>query len=81
MFASALIVTIAQAQEKPAPDKKDYLLQAIEVQRNEALLRTALCQAESAISIDALNGTIAKLKQQLVEANEQLGKLRAGPTP
>ena len=52
------------------PDRKDYIIQALETQRNEALAREAICRADDAVMIADLRKQISDLKDQIAKASE-----------
>ena len=74
------LATAAQAQQPPAApnapkDRKDYLMEALESQRNDSLAKLAICYADA-------NGQIASLNTQLAATQAELNKLKApAPTP
>jgi hypothetical protein len=73
----ALIVSSMQAlaQQPPQPsaqqkDRKDYLLEAVESQRNDAQAKLAICYADA-------NGMIAQLNAQVADLKAELAKKEA----
>lgn len=80
LFIGYFAVASAPALAQPATqkDRKDYLLEALESQRNDALAKTAVCYAEA-------NEQIVRLRTQLSEAQTALEaerkKAEAPPKP
>lgn len=62
-------IALTGALSAQTPDKKDYVIQAIEAQRNDALTREAICRGETGPLIDDLRRQIEELKKQLAEKN------------
>lgn len=58
--------------QQPQPERKDYIIQALETQRNEALAKEAICRADDAI-------LIADLRKQIAEMKDQIAKTAAEP--
>jgi hypothetical protein len=73
----------AYAQPSPQPgapavkDRKDYLLEALESQRNDGLSKLAICYADANDQIQRLNAQLQKAQADLVAAK----KPDAPPTP
>lgn len=66
--ACCLVLTFgcAYAQEQK-PDRKDYAIEAMERQRNEAMNREVVCRADLMPEIDRLKARVAELEKQLAE--------------
>lgn len=52
------------------PDRKDYAIEAIQQQRNDANNREVLCRAEAGPALDALRAEVEKLKAELADARK-----------
>ncbi len=65
-----LIAGVTYADEQPRPDRKDYAIEAIERQRNEALNREAMCRADLMPEIDRLRARVAELEKAVGEKKE-----------
>lgn len=63
-------VGIAVAQQAVPPDRKDYAIEAIQQQRNDANNREVLCRAEAGPALDALRAEVEKLKAELADARK-----------
>ncbi len=68
-----LVTASVAAAQQGAKDRKDYLLEALESQRNDSLAKAALCYADA-------NGQIADLTAKLNAANAALAAAKA-PAP
>jgi hypothetical protein len=62
----------AQAQQPAAPpkDRKDYLLEALESQRNDGLSKLAICYADANDQIQRLNTQLQKAQADLAAAKK-----------
>jgi uncharacterized small protein (DUF1192 family) len=73
VLALLLAPTLALAQQSspssPPKDRKDYLIEAVESQRNDALSKLAVCYADANGQIAALNAQIASLQAQIAKAS------------
>lgn len=70
IIAMACMTGIAVAQQAAPPDRKDYAIEAIQQQRNDANNREVLCRAEAGPALDALRAEVEKLKAELADARK-----------
>ncbi len=73
LVAVLTVLLLGAALAQQPKDRKDYLLEALESQRNDSLAKAALCYADA-------NGQIADLTAKLNAANAALAAAKA-PAP
>jgi septal ring factor EnvC (AmiA/AmiB activator) len=74
-IALALASSAALAQQPPQKDRKDFLIEAVESQRNDALSKLAVCFADANGGITALNTQVGQLQSDAAKAKDEIGKL------
>lgn len=56
-------------------DRKDYMLQALQEQRNAAMDREALCRGDTGPVLEAQRKQVADLQVQLADAKKKIDEL------
>ena len=66
----AIMLSFPAHTEEPRPDRKDYAIEAIQRQRNDALTREAMCYADLSPEIDRLKARVAELEKAAANKKE-----------
>jgi hypothetical protein len=70
-------VSHARAQSTAAPDRRDYMLSALQAQRNAALDTAAMCQGDSGMAVEQLRQENAILTKNVADLDKQVTDLKA----
>lgn len=73
----SLLPNAAAQQSTAAPDRRDYMLSALQAQRNAALDTAAMCQGDSGMAVEQLRQANAVLTKNVADLDKQVTDLKA----
>lgn len=81
VYGLAASTASAQQQSTVQKDRKDYLIEALESQRNDGLAKLAICYADGNMQIAGMSKQISELKASLEATQKALDEAKAKQAP